>query len=747
MPAAISRKPAHQLLSTAIVVGLGLSSSAWALEYPGPDKAQKLESMTVTGKAEQRPASPKYSEPVRDTPQSLTIIPIEIAEQQAQTTLRDVLRNTPGITLQAGEGGGAPGDNVFLRGFSARNDVYVDGVRDPGVLSRDAFNLEAVEIAKGPASAVSGRGSAGGSINLVTKQARDDDFTRLQLRAGSADSYRASFDDNRQIGDHAALRLNAMWQDSGVPGRDAANNSALGIAPSLALGIGTPTELQVNLSHLEFDNLPDYGLPVTLPAGVPDGFDIGDLDWSNFYGLKQRDYEHVNSDQATVIVNHEVSEDMQLRNLTRWGRNTRDAVVTPPRAATAETQGSGWNADIPLIRRNDTKFQDRSDRILSNQTHLGIDTETGGVRHALGVGVELSREESSSYTREDASDTLPLFADFYNPNPNDTYPGEIFLRRTGDEGHAEANSAALYAFDTLHFNEQWQLGLGARWERFDVDYRAISVQDDDGLLIEDFSRADSMFSWRAGLVYKPVERGTFYAAAGNAFTPTADGSQGLTFSTTPGRRGPAQNDPRLGPEETRSMEVGTKWEVGANEGLLLSAALFRNEKINARTTDESGNLVLSGNQEVDGIEIGVSGQLTDSLSLTGGWAWMDSEITESGVDGETGHALPYIPEQSGTLWLTWQASDRWQFGMGAQHSDGHFFSSTDPAVDAPVLDVEKYTRYTLLNAMAGYRINDRATVQINLNNASDERYVERGYGGHFSPGAARQVLATLTFDL
>ena len=744
---ATATKPSRQRLSSAIALGLGISSSAFAVDYPGPDRVQKMESIEVTGRAEQRPASPKYSEPLRDTAQSLTIIPIELAEQQAQTSLRDVLRNTPGITLQAGEGGGAPGDNVFLRGFSARNDVYVDGVRDPGVLSRDAFNLEAVEIAKGPASAVSGRGSAGGSINLVTKQARDDDFSRLQLRAGSADSYRASFDDNRQLGDSAALRLNAMWQDSGVPGREAANHSALGIAPSLALGIGTPTELQFSLSHLEFDNLPDYGLPVTLPASVPDGFDIGDLDWSNFYGLTQRDHERVTSDQATVIVNHEFSENLQLRNLSRWGRNTRDAVVTPPRAASNDSQGSGWNPDIPLIRRNDTKFQDRSDRILSNQTHLGIDAEAAGVRHALGVGVELSREESSSYTREDASDTLPPFADFYSPNPNDRYPGAIFIRRTGDEGHAEANSAALYAFDTLHFNAQWQLGLGARWERFDVDYRAISVQDDDSLLIEDFSRADSMFSWRAGLVYKPVERGTLYAAAGNAFTPMADGSQGLTFSTTPGRRGPAQNDPRLGPEETRSLEVGSKWEVGANHGLLLSAALFRNEKINARTTDESGNLVLSGNQEVDGLEIGVSGQLTDSLSLFGGWAWMDSEISDSGNAAELGHALPYIPEQSGTLWLSWSASDRWQFGVGAQHSDGHFFSSTDPAADAPVLDVEKYTRYTLLNAMAGYRINDRASLQINLNNASDERYVERGYGGHFSPGAARQLLATLTLDL
>lgn len=726
-------------LAAAVLAALALPGPAHAAdaEADAPKRAKELEKVEVVGERAPSATSPKYTQPVLDTPQTLVIIPSNVYEAQAQTTLRDALRNTPGITIQAGEGGGAPGDNVYVRGFTARNDISIDGVRDPGVVSRDLFNIEQIEVAKGPASAITGRGSTGGAINLASKMARADEFTRIDATVGTDDYGRATLDANREFGESGGARLNLMWQDMGVPGRDAVERSSWGIAPSFAFGLGTPTRFYLNLIHAEQDNIPDNGIPVVLPANVPAGTTAVDLDWSNFYGLLDRDYEKVDSDSATFIVEHDASPTLTLRSLTRWSTNDRDAIVTSPRFAANAGQGTGYDPSIPQIRRNDMKSQDREDAIVAHQTSLSGQWQTGSVKHDVVMGVELSREEQDSYARAEVSGILPPMADLYDPDPNQPYASVI--ARTGAQTHARGDTMALFAFDTLAFGEQWLLSGGLRWERFDVDYTTVAapVAPATQGLASRFERSDDMLSWRAGVVYKPVPAGSIYLAVGTSFNPVADGAQGIVLG------GSGVNNAALDPEKSRTVELGTKWEM-LDRKLAFTAALFGSEKTNARATDALGNTVLAGNQQINGVELSLSGELARGWQVFAGYAFMDSEITESPNALEVERELAYVPRNTFNLWSSYSVG-KLSFGAGAQFTDSYFFAATAPT--AAVSALKDYTRYWLFNAMASYQVSDSVSLQLNATNLTDERYIERGYTGHFSPGAGRAVLLGLHLDL
>ncbi len=755
----------HSRTALFIAISLAATSAAHAVDAPGAsetsDTPQDLDSIVVAGKRVPKAHSPKLTEPLVETPQTIVVIPHEIFTQQAQTSLRDVLRNTSGITIQAGEGGSAPGDNIFLRGFGARNDVFVDGVRDPGVLNRDTFNIQSVEVAKGPASTISGRGSTGGAINLVTRMANNADAADVRLTAGTAGYARGAVDINNAFADSAAFRVNAMWTDAGIPGRDVVKNHNWGIAPSLALGLGTPARMYINLMHMEQDNLPDYGLPGTLPANLPPGQTIEDLDWSNFYGLESRDHETIRSDQATVIVEFDLNGHVELRNTSRYGRNVRDAVVTPPRAASATPTGGlndpGFDPALPQMRRTDTKYQDRADRILANQTNLTLDFDTGAVRHSLVAGLEVSREESQSHAGADrcvppegaippvsiCPGGRPPVTDLYDPDPDAPYAPLIY--RTGASGSATADDVALYAFDTLHLGERWEFSAGLRRERFDVDVTSVAAPANatDAVVATVFHRTDDMTSWRTGVVFKPTGSSSLYAAYGTSFNPSADGTQGLVLGeNSNGSTG--ANSPTLAPEKSRAFEVGAKWIVPGSD-LFLTAAIFRSEKTNAKSTDVEGNTVLGGDQLVDGLEVGVSGNITPAWSMFAGYVYMRGSIEESANPAEIDRELQYVPKSSFNAWTTYRVSPRMTFGGGAQFTDGYFFNNTNTSANSNLALIQEHTRYWLLSAMASYGLSDRATLQLNVNNLANARYVERGYTGHFTPGPTRSVLLSFNY--
>jgi catecholate siderophore receptor len=662
------------------------------------------------------PSSPKYTEPLRDIPQTITVIPRAVIQEQNATTLRDVLRNVPGITIQAGEGGVPAGDNLTIRGFSARTDIFVDGVRDFGGYSRDPYNLEQVEVTKGPASSVSGRGSTGGSVNLVTKMPAAE-TTRFVSVGGGSDAYkRGTLDLNQPISgvDGAVFRLNGMYTDTDVPRRDAVRNERWGVSPSLAFGVGTATRATLLYSHLDQDNLPDYGIPwvpATAAAGPLNDY-VGmapPVESSSFYGLEARDYESTKTDIATLDFQHDFGARLTFRNQLRYGRNDRDSVITAPRFANP--------ASAALYTQINRQLQSRDmvDTILSNQASATIHFQTGSARHAIVAGVDAGSEGSTNYPR--TGPTAPL-ADLYDPNPSDPYPGPI--ARTGAVNDGESFGVGVYAFDTVNLGSRWELSGGLRYDHFDVDY----TSKDAAGVTTPVGRTDDFVSWRAGAVFKPRPYGSIYAGIGTSVNPSAEG-----LSLTPALA-------EVEPEKSWSAEVGSKWDL-LQQRLSLTGAIFHTVKTNARTPGvDPGDpaQVLEGEQTVDGIELGIYGAPGRRLTVFAGYAHMWSEIEASNTAGEAGNALAQTPENTFNLWLTGRVTSALTLGGGVQYMDSVYRNALN-TLEAP--------SYWLLNATASYAVNRMLTLRMNAYNLADEEYVDRVGGGHFIPGPGRYGMLTL----
>jgi len=711
------------------------------------------EFVEVAGSVPRNLQSPKYRDEVRDTPQEIVVIPQKIFAEQNATSLRDVLRNTPGITMSIGEGNSgmlAFGDNVYIRGMNVRNDIYIDGARDPGEVARDTFNVEAVEVAKGPTSVTGGRGSTGGSINMVTKAATLTDSASGRLTFGNADHKRGSFDVNRRLTDSVGLRVNAMWQDAGYPGRDVQKNKQWGFAPTLGIGIGKPTSVTVSYTRLQVDNIPDLGIPTLLPDNaIAAGITVNNLDFSNWYGVASRDYEKTTSDIFTTTVDHRFNSMFTLRNLTRYGHNFRDAVNTPPRpVTTAAGQGStdpGYNPSAFQMRRTDTKYQYRHDKVTSNQTDVSSEFSTGRVSHSADVGLEVAFDRQPTIGLTDLfTFGRPPVVDLLNPDPFVTYRPDI--QKNGASTDARANSAAVYAFDTLKFDSHWQADLGVRFDHVKIDYTNVATT---GVATE-FGRVDNATTGRAGLVYKPVEKGSIYGAFSTAFAPSYDGSHGLTLAATGG------NGQALPPEKTRNVEVGTKWDVA--KALQFTAAVFDMQKTNAKTTDVSGATVLLGNQHITGVEFDLGGTINERWTAFGGLSLMDGKVDASGIPTEVGAQLAYVPKAMLNLWSTYQLPLKLTIGGGVNYSNGNYFNQTgtfnfvaggttsQPKYAANAAAIQALTEYVVFNAMASYPVNRHLTLQVNLNNIGNEKYADRAYDRHFMPGPTRQILFSPVFS-
>lgn len=656
-------------------------------------------------------ASAKLPEPLRDVPQTVNVITADVMEQQGATTLREVLRNVPGITFQAGEGGVPAGDQLTIRGFSARTDIFVDGVRDFGGYTRDSFNLEQVEVVKGPSSGISGRGSTGGSINQVSKSpglAKGYDVT---IGGGNGDYVRSTIDVNQPIEalPGTAVRLNAMWTDSGVPGRDLVEAQRWGVAPSIAFGLGSPTRATVSYFHLGQDNLPEYGIPWVPVNTNPElqAYSGGapPVDQSNFYGLTTRDYEKTDTDMGTVQVDHDFSGAVTLRNITRVGLTDRDSVITAPRFASVNTS---------TILNRQLQSRDMEDGIVANQTTVNARVATGRISHGIVAGAEFTRETSENFAR--VGPPAPQ-ADLYHPDAFAPYAGPIV--RSGASTDATARSQAAFLFDTVNLGSQWELTGGLRWDRFDVETSSVAV----GGAATEFERTDSMVSWRGGVVYKPRPNASVYTGYSTAFNPSAEGLA-LTAATA-----------TLEPETTENFEVGTKWDV-FRERLSLVGAFFRAVKNNARTPGINAGdppTVLEGEQRVSGVELGASGRIGDRLTLLAGYSAMSSEITASNTPAEVDNALALVPEQTFNLWATYEFPWRLTLGGGVQYMDSVYRNA---------LNTLEVPNYTLVNSLVSYEVNRHLTLRLNATNLADVDYVDRVGGGHYIPGQGRQVIVS-----
>jgi catecholate siderophore receptor len=638
-----------------------------------------------------------------------------VIEAQGATTLRDVLRNVTGISIQAGEGGVPAGDNLSIRGFSARTDFFIDGVRDVGGYTRDPFNVQQVEVVKGPSSSIAGRGSTGGVINMATKTPNLEAARHVSIGVGSSDHKRGTLDINQPLGgiDGAAFRLNAMWNDADTPGRDAVTNQRWGIAPSIAFGLGTPTRITADYAHLNQENLPDYGIPWVPATNVPlrrHADQAPPVDFSNFYGLTARDFEDTGTNVATGRVEHDFGAALTLRSIVRAGRTARDSLITSPRF-----EGN----DTTAIRRTDWKSRDQADAIVASQIDLTSRFRTGPIGHAVVAGLELTRETSKNWNRIEQGGAQPS-TDLFHPDFNTPYSSHLV--RDGAVTDATAGSAAVFAFDTVELGPRFEVSGGLRWDQFSLDYRTADAAARESTL----ERTDRMGSWRAGAVYKPRPNGSVYLGLGTSLNPSTEGLS-LSAATV-----------AVDPEKSRSVEAGTKWDVlGGRLGF--NAAAFNTSKTNARTPGINPGdppTVLQGEHTVSGIETGVNGNITDRWQMFGGYTFMNSEITSSNTAAEVGKEFGNTPNHSLSLWTTYRLPGGVDVGGGAQYVGERFNNNTASRL-AP--------GYWVADAMAAYRVTDQLTLRANGLNLANERYIDRIGGGHFIPGPGRAV--TLTADV
>jgi len=662
---------------------------------------RREESVLVTARAAAL-SSPKYTEPLRDVPQSVTVIPKAVIAEQGATTLREVLSNVPGITMVAGEGGTPAGDNLTLRGFSARNDVFVDGVRDLGPQTRDPFNLEQVEVAKGPGSVFTGRGSSGGTVNLVSKQPGPAHAYGASVAVGSDETRRVTADLNRSLGGQASFRLNAMFHDANAAGRDVVENQRWGVAPALGFGLGAASRLTIGYYHLSQDNLSDYGVPWVpatnnvlaafrdRPAPVPR---------DTFYGFTERDHEDMGSDLGTVRYEGDLGGGKALRGQLRYGRSTRDSIATPPRFA---------GNDSTVIHR-ELRSWITQDEIWDAQTDLIAHARGMGVEHSLVAGLELSREGNVRRLRTGPNAPTTLL----DPDPADHYTGTI--TEGAAVGDVTAKSVAVYLFDTARLGSKLDLTGGLRYDRFDVAGVTTAPAPVD--------RVDGMVSGRAGLVYKPRPNGSVYAAYGSSLNPSLEG---LSYGTA---------NTAIEPEKTYTVEVGSKWDLG-RQRLSFGTALFRIDKTNARTPGllpDDPPQVLQGRQRVDGFEVGLAGAVTARLRVFAGYTLLDGAVVESNTPAEVGHVLANTPRHALSFWSTFQTPWKLGLGGGARYTSERFANTTTARhVDG----------YWVLDAMAGLPLTRRLDLQLNVNNLTDAYYFDRLAGGHVVPGLARRALLT-----
>jgi catecholate siderophore receptor len=647
----------------------------------------------------------RYSQPLRDVPQTINIVPRAVIEAQAATSLRDVLRNVPGITYQAGEGGGGlPGDNLTMRGFSAGNDLFVDGFRDPGAYSRDAFNLEQLEVAKGPSSSIAGRGATGGAINQVTKTPTLNRAGSTSVSGGTADARRVVVDMNHPIPpvQGMAVRINAMWTDAGVPGRDVVHTNSWGLAPAVTFGLGTPTRLTLNYQHLSQDNVPDYGLPwAALEAGA-------EVDQSNFYGLRDYDYERIESDAGTVRIEHDPTPSLRLRNLSRYASADRDSAITAPRPPNRQLQQRTMGNDL-----------------IANQTTISAFAGHGRLRHAITGGIEVAREETANRNRSQTANQPATT--LVSPDPSQQPLGPM-PPNTGNPGETRVSTLGAYAFDTLSIGDAWQLSGGARVDHADVRYGFTDLATGAHTALR---QSDAMLSWRAAATFKPKAEGSVYVGVGTSFNPSVDaGTTGAALSTNP----TAVNNINLDPEESRSVEIGTKWDLAQGRAAI-SSAVFRTEKTNARTRNATDQpFILAGRQRVEGVELSVSGQPIRGWTVLAAAARMSSEFAQSANPAEQGNDLALTPKTTLNLWTTVELRRRLTAGGGVQYMDGVYRNA---------INTLTVPGYWLGSAMVSYAVNEHLTLRTHISNVADRQYVDRASGGHYIPGPRRQVTAGL----
>jgi len=725
------------------------------------DEVTTLPAIEVQGAAPYQAteaSSPKITAPLRDTPRTITVIPEQLIQDRGASSLADVLRTTPGITLGAGEGGTPTGDRPFIRGYESSTDISIDGVRDFARGYHETFNLEAVEITKGPSSAYGGRGGTGGAINMQTKAPKNSNFAEVSVAAGNADQWSTTVDGNVVLHDKIALRVNAMKMGGTTPGRDWVTIDRQGIAPSIIFGLDTTTRATFSYSYVENKDMPDQGFPFSNDAHPDVKRPNKHIDRSNFYGRRHVDFRDSWAKQSTVLLEHDFASGLQLRNITRYAETLNHYIMGRPTYSCAETNTTpGCDPNNPnATYRSGTRLRWRETEALINQTDLIGTFNTGSFTHTFNAGLEFSKDEiRSRYMQHNGTiddDNNATRYPVHNPVSGRRYNESIEYRRKVLDGRIRTRS--LYFFDTVEINEQFQLNGGVRYEHYKVfghTYRNLNAAGSPTELTGTYSRGDHLLNWQAGVVYKPAPNGSVYLSYATSSNPAGENlGQG---GGADGAAGSGQFNgvtSELKPEKSRSIELGTKWDV-LDERLSLTAAVFETRKTDARTTDplNSDAVTLDGNNRVRGIELGVTGAITPRWDVWAGYTYLDAKNLKYLSGGDTnvtpprppnnfsGNRLKFIPKHSASLWTTYKIMPQLTVGGGVTYMGMRY------ADDRNHYELPSYKRY---DAMARYEVNKNFALQLNVNNITNTELYDASHVGLFyNVGPGRSYMLTATY--
>jgi catecholate siderophore receptor len=716
----------HRMVGTAmgmaLVNGAGLHA-AWAqaaaaapLELP-PVSVEGAQG-GQDGYQTTQPALGKLTQPLVSTPESVIEVPRQLMDDQGVTTMRDALRNIPGVSLAAGEGG-QQGDNLSIRGFNAQDDFYLDGVRDFGSYYRDPFNLQGIEVLEGPASVLFGRGSSGGAVNQVSKQPQLAPVTQGTISFGTDGTKRFTADVNRAIErvPGAAVRLNVMGDLNGTAGRDGAENRRFGFAPEVAFGLGTDTRLTLDYYHIQANDTPDYGIPWLNGSPAP-------VAHKNFYGFPDNDYFRTDVDIATAKIEHDFGDNITISDQFRYGSYQRALRVTEPLIL---GQGPGQDVVTPgtplgsiLVSRHLIALQSH-ETIVDNQTNANFHIDTGPFQHALVAGIELAHQTSDPLRTTYPYTTTSLLA------PVDSTPFNL-PGTTSTISNAHVDNIGAYVVDTIALNPHWDLLGGIRFDQFDSKF------DQTGTTVAHLTRNDGLPSYNAALVYKPVTNASIYARYGTSFNPSAE-ALSLSAATA-----------AVAPEKTTTYEVGGKWDV-LNQRLSLTGSIYQIEKANVREVDPNNPTldILAGDYRVRGMQIGASGHLTDRWEVFGGYSFNDAIVVASPNPSELNHAPPNAPKHTVTMFTTYTLPwHNLELGGGINYVSSRTASSL-PVTGTNI--IERAPGYVTLSLMAKVKLTDTISLQANIANATDTYYYDQLHPGHIILGPSRSALFTLSVKL
>lgn len=698
--------------------------SAFALAPVAHAQDQQLPVVQVTGAKEDTHSyvprdsggATKTDMELRDVPQTVNVIPAAVIKDMHATSLQDVLKTVPGVGLSTGDG---QRDQVFIRGFTAIGDQFVDGFRDDALYFRDLSNIDRLEVVKGPAAVLYGRGSSGGLVNRVTKKPGAD-INDLSVSLSDHAGRRGEIDFGR-AGETVSWRLTGA-REKADSYRDQQFLDRSAIAPSVALRVSADTKVLLQADYLEDRRLTDFGIPSYQGRPV-------NVDASQYYGAANAslaDYSQSRVTSYAATLTHKFSPTLSLRNGLRFYDYKLDRNNTNISGNVNEVAGTMSLGHARLVRK---------EHGWTNQTELTQQLSTGGVRHEVLYGVEYGEQSKDAFTN--AAVVVASNVSIFNPVLPVVDPARLGART---DTYGTYKTAAGYVQDALVFNEQWKALLGARYDRFEQQSR---LQNAAGVTTANLGRTDTAWSPRAGLVWQPDQQQSYYASWSRSFQPS-----GENFAL-------AANNADLAPETTRNAEVGGKYDLW-NGRASATVSLYRLERDNIKVTDPLTNRIIPiGKQRSDGLELTFNADLGNDWNVMAGYAYTDAKITESvAVDTSVNQAgtttAARVPVQgkratltsrnSGNLWLMKALGAGWRVGGGV-NAVGSRFANPGNTVTLP--------GYVTADAMLAYQAT-KYEVQLNLNNLGDTGYIISGHGSSpnlSQPGAPRSIALTLRYKL